>query len=66
MDYDTLERIVRALQAITVENGTKRAGFSANGRNDLLNACIAENVGIGKALNVLVAEFPDEMAQITS
>ena len=66
MTYEQLERIVRKMQAVTAENGEKRAVYIEQKRNDLLNACVAESVGIGKALSILVEEFPDDMAEITA
>ncbi len=64
MDQETLQRIVSSIQALALEASDKRKSFKGN-NNSLFEQSMGESVGIGKCLDVLVTEFPDQMALIT-
>lgn len=66
MDIQVLERIVTEVQSIAAEAVEKREKFKKKGNRDLFEQSMGELVGIGKVMQVLTKEFPDEINALTN
>ena len=55
MDYETLERMVRPMQALATEAVAKRRKFMDKDKLDMANMAANESLGIGKCLAILLS-----------
>ena len=66
MEFEELEKHVKAMQAMATEANAKRKNFQTKGNESLYQQSLGEALGVGKCLALFVADYPAEMEILTA